>query len=799
MTESVHDRLQLSPLLDGPLDTPSVSRWPGWARAHLEACPSCQAMLDAERQLRAASQMLADADRRNLRRGPPSPTERAARMAARRPPTIDALIARDQPLPDQVMRFEGTPLELQPSEQGMRAWHPDALELLLLAVEPGGQGVVLEHHRQTGPGVALDCTYRPTGGAQVLALASNQALEPEHWLMWLQDATASGELAALVHNNSSRYVHIAEISIPAPLRSSLIRIQAEPLADALADVTAILKQAATAGRADNASMAARRYRQALELAFAHGDSTGQIKAAIGLSIALEGLGYPDDSERVMRWLIETHSLDATWAGWACRHMATDSMYRLDLNGALDWVERSKSISDNNNNNNKWGEHIRSTVLYHQRQWGTLLRTAQGIARTDVTPNQRHKNQSILALATAHHGDIPGARSLFEDIQLAQDAPLELRLHHEGVRASLSQVQGVTIDWHETCRTAAAQIERRDGEQLSSWDYPPLLELTEAALRDGAHTASAALMRLRFLDTQRAQSPDHRLVALCRSPEGPLMIRPTANAQVQRLPVTAPHLRQLIAQSRRELRAGDSRDAVRELAKILLPQMDEGAGPIWVGSDGLLAGAPMAAIGAMAAVAHSQPHAFRELVGRRPAPPPRAAAHRDIVSIADAQGDLPWASREVERGEAARWLRGERAVRASLALEAPCGLLHVGVHARRELGEPQLMFADGPMGPLEIQQLHLPGAPLVLLAGCFTAAAMSGKGVERSLADAFLRAGASAVIATHWPVSDRELHTFVRAIVEAWPFDDAAQQVAEICAALRGQGLPPSCWAAPVVY
>ena len=796
MTESVHDRLQLSPLFDGPLDTPAVSRWPGWARAHLEACPSCQAMLDAERRLRAASRMLDDADRRNLRRGPPSPTERAARMAARRPPTIDELIGRDQPLPDQMMRFEGTPLELQPSTQGMRVWHPDALELLLLAVEPSGRAVVLEHRRETRPGVALDRSYQPADGTRVLALASNQALEPEHWLMWLQDAIASGELDALVHNSRSRYVHIAELTIAAPLSSSLIRIQDEPLADARADVTAILKQAATAGRADNASLAARRYRQALELAFAHGDATGQIKAAIGMSMALKGLGYPDDAERVMRWLIETHTLDATWAAGACRHMATASLYRLDLHGALGWVARSKSISAENT---EWGGQVKSAVLYHRRQWDTLLPTAQGVARSDATTNQRQKTQSVQALATAHQGDIPGALRLFEDIELSQDAPLELRLHHEGVRVSLAQVQGATIDWDDTVRTTATQLERRDDGQLSSWDHPPLLELVEAAFRDGAHTASSALMRLRFLNTQRARSPDHRLMGLCRSPEGPLMIRPTADARVQRLPVTATHLRQLIAQSRRELRAGDAGDAVQELAEILLPRLDHGPEPIWVASDGLLAGAPMSAIGAVATGTHSRPPAFRELVWRRQAPPPRAAEHRDIVSIADAQGDLPWASREVERGEASLWLRGEQAVRDSLELEAPCGLLHVGVHARRELGEPQLMFADGPMGPLEIQQLHLPGAPLVLLAGCFTAAAMSGKGVERSLADAFLRAGASAVIATHWPVSDRELHTFVRAIVEAWPFDSAAKQVAEICDALRTQGLPPSCWAAPVVY
>ncbi len=791
MPESQHDRLQLSPLFDGPVDPDAVAGWPAWAREHLDACASCRALLQAERRLRSACQLLVASEQR---RGPPSPAERAARLAAREPPAIDHLVQQVQPLPEQVMRFEGSPLELQHSARRLRAWHPSAHELLLLSVEPDRYPVVLEHHRVSEPGVSLELDYRPDRGARLLAVAADQPLEPEHWVMWLRDALASGQLTELVSASHSPYVHIREATLEPHLSVELIRIQRDPHPPVQDDITAILKRAAAAGRADNAGEAARLYRQALELAFARGDALGQIKAAIGVSIALKGLGYPDDAEGVVRWLIDTHALEPMWASWLCRHMATDAMYRMALDESLDWVEQSRVASDADV---EWGVQIEATALFHQRRWAELLPLTERLLDAEITPGQRLKTNNTVALATAHRGDLEGGLAAHAALELSEDDPLELWLHHEVVRTSLCQLRGAEVDWDAVVRSAIHQIDRRPDAPLSTWDHGGLLELAEGALRDRASKAAAAFVRLRFLDTRRAVDPELRLVAACRAPLGPLLVAPERSSAVSRLPMSIPQLRDRIADARRQLRAGGTLDGAHQLAELLLSRLEPGRGPVLVSSDGLLAGAPMAAFAGL--LAGPRTLAFRELVGHGLRPAPRDPTHTDIVSIADAAGDLPWASREVERGEAALWLRGEQAVRSALRLEASCGLLHIGVHARRELGEPQLLFADGPLGPLEIEQLSLPGAPVVLLAGCFTAAAMANRGIERSLADAFLRAGASAVIATHWPVSDQELHHIVRALVESWPFDDPARQVAEVCAALRRQGHPPSCWAAPVVY
>ncbi|MAE44329.1 MAG: hypothetical protein CMF63_04985, partial [Magnetovibrio sp.] len=80
----------------------------------------------------------------------------------------------------------------------------------------------------------------------------------------------------------------------------------------------------------------------------------------------------------------------------------------------------------------------------------------------------------------------------------------------------------------------------------------------------------------------------------------------------------------------------------------------------------------------------------------------------------------------------------------------------------------------------------------------TAAQGQERGIERSLAGAFLKSGASAVVSTHWPVRDREFQGFVEALVDRWPFPDPALAVARVCRRLRRQGAPPRVWGAPVV-
>ncbi len=797
MTRDNHTRLLSSTLLDGPVSASDIASWPSWARSHLAACPACQAQLDAERQLRRALSSLEASDLRSQRRGPPSTAECRERLARRRPLPAAALVRGGSPLPPVKLRSGASPLELVRTSRGVRAWHPDASQLLVLAGEVGQQPRMLRHLQEDSPGIGLDLAFEPPEGAHVVAVAACQPLEPEHWLAWLQDALAAGELEALIDDNRSAFVHLSRVHLPRPLRASMLRLRADPLPPALPEVAAMLKGAARAGRADNAALAAERYREALELAFSRGDDTGQIKAAAGLTYAFQGLGYQADSEAVMRWLVDTHALDATWASWVCRHLAMDALYRMDLETAMRWAQEAERFVGEQAD---WQKVVRLSVVSAVGRHAEAVSIARELADADVTAIASLRAQYQGVAAQASLGDAEGASCWLSELDEPAAPPLELVLERALMRAVLVSCAGESVNWQRESEDARHEIAPKDGGVLAAWDSPLLLRLADRARRDGHTTAAAALFRQRFMDTPRASRPDQRLLALASSYDGLLVLSPCRDAKLRQLAMSRRQLRTLIADARDELRGGGTLERCRTLGNLLFYDGQTGDGPIWVGSDGLLAGAPLLAVALSLLPDEAVPPAMRELAGLRQAPAvPSSPPCSTVVSLADAAGDLPWASREVGRGEAALWLRGKEVTRRRLALTDPVGLLHIGLHARREYGMPQLLFADGPMGPVEIASHRFEGAPVVVLAGCATAAASGAAGVERSLADAFLRAGASAVVATHWPVEDREIHDFVRSLVQAWPFDDPAVRVRDCCLALRSRGAPARCWAAPVVY
>jgi len=796
MTESIHQRLQRSGLLDGSVDADAVERWPAWAREHQQVCSSCQAQLAAERQLRDAMAIYSATSAQLRRRGPPTPEERKARLEARSAVGIDEVFQGSHPLPRPEMRFEGEPLELRRTSRGIRAWHPHARDLLLLAVEGQGQPRLIHHQQEDSPGVGVDLPYAPDLGAKVVALASAEPLEPEFWMIWMRDAVSAGALAELVANNPSDYVHTAEATIPPPLRASLLRVQDEPLPDADPAVATLLKGAAAAGRSDNTAEAAMLYRKALELAFTKADRTGQIKAGIGIAYAFKGMGYTSDGDKVLRWVFENHTLDATWASWVCRHMAIDALRHSELDEAEAWIAESERVTGGPT---EWTLANRTSVHYARQEWSTVVDAVRRLKDDDLPTLQKAHAQILSAGALARMDRLHEARAAMDDVRHPKFIPLECRLQWKSVGLLLDEIDGAPLEWTVLVDEILAELGEKDGGVLASWDAPPILELVDQAAASGAPKAAAKLLRARFVDTQRAADSATRILGLCTSHRGLRLVTSSCSPRVRSLRASREHLNRMVGKARDEIRARNDLEACRHLGHLLFESNDLQPGLVWVGSDGLLADAPIAAIAASLTDGFEDIPHFRDLVGLRHPPHVREPNVTEIISLADAQGNLPWASKEVTRSEASLWMRGKRVSRDALRFDAPCGLLHLGLHARREQGIPELMFADGPMGPLEIGQLSLPGAPLVLLAGCFTAVAGADRGVERSLADAFLRAGASAVVATRWPVLDREMHPFVRALVEAWPFEDVPQQVASVCTDLRRQGYPARCWAAPVVY
>ena len=191
-------------------------------------------------------------------------------------------------------------------------------------------------------------------------------------------------------------------------------------------------------------------------------------------------------------------------------------------------------------------------------------------------------------------------------------------------------------------------------------------------------------------------------------------------------------------------------------------------------------------------------------GSSPLAPGRA------LLVADPRGDLPSARAEAdvvqrELPAAAGWqldvLRGGaasgEAVRASLA---SASLLHYAGHA--SFGGPDgvessLVLAGGELTPTDILALpHVPG--LVSLFGCDTGSeSATGKLDTLGLANAFLAAGASTVIATARPVDDtlaRDVATSFYATLTASPRLPPAAALRAAVLAVRASS-PHADWSA----
>ncbi len=742
-----------------------------------------------DRQLLDLAKLLGRLDRT----GPPSIQALQERARRRRPPHPDALVDGTAPFEESRYRDDGSPLELVRTQRGVRAWHPEARHLLVFVIPKSKQAMLLGQAWEDRPGVGLALARAIECETVFFAIAARERLEPLHWDLWLADAQQAGELEP---RGDSDLVHMAMVRVPAPLRVSSLRLRPDPMPDAHPEVTDLLLEASEAGRADDAAKAGSLYRRALALAYTFDDETGVVKATVGLALALMGRGYRADAERSLRMLAECHRLEPSWASWVCRVLASCAFNTMDLHGAERWVEEAERAE---RPPDVWTAINRAWMESASERHEQLLATLDGIDMQALPEDTRYVLRCHRCVALAGLGRGSQAQAELEILHLAQDAPLEAALFDALTRHAVAEADGRALDWSMTVQALRPRIAAKDGDVLATWDAPPLLMLAERAWRAGCVEPARELLRMRFVDSRSAADPDLPLLALAATHDALLLHSPGAGGGIHRLTLSREEFARLVARARDELHAERRPDTCRVLGAMLFQGESLPPGELRVASDGLLTDAPMLAIAQIAIDSRDDLPLLRDVAGLRgPARRIPSSPQPAIVSLADAQGDLPWASREVGRDEATTWLRGMDVRRRCLRLERPVGLLHLGLHARRERGIPQLLFADGPMCPLEVARLRLPGDPVVLLAGCATAVACSNGGTGRSLADAFLRAGATGVVATRWRVEDREIHPFVRGLVEAWPFHDLAGAVRHVCLQLKRRGVPARVWAAPVV-
>jgi hypothetical protein len=764
-----HDAIVETGLLDQPLDAAAREGWPDWAREHAARCPICTRLI--------AVDALVASTRRAL---PPMTVESLRRRLEHRAPPDPAVLAEAQPaFGDARYRSVAgaSALEVQRTPAGVRAFDPDALHLALFAVSASTPPHLIGVGASDVPGVAVEVDVPAPEWTRVITLATLGRLDAVLWREWLADATRGDAMRKLAVATIADRVHVGDLVLAPSAERGLLTVQPGPLADPDAAVTALLKQAAQAGRESRVTDCMLAYQQALELAHRLDDGPGKVKAGIGLAMGYFGSGYVDDAEDVLRSLVHQVTFDARWAESVSAVWFWLAMHGHDLGGAREWIAAAW----------RWnpgaGARLRQLELnlaMLERDYSRMLALLEAGARDPVSPGVARARTLQHAFALSRSAaDVPMAEA-------AGHAPETL---YELLWQELA-VSTRSSDPPADVRLRQFLLDHADAT-VSAYLAPEHHVLVEATLNRGEPHRAEALLRLRFLPPSEAADPTISALIACGSPGRILVCGPRSGLRTlarSRHEVTA-----MIAAARHELQSGHSDGVAASALARTFFEDGIASGELAIASDGLLAGTPWPAL-----LPRDADVAIREVLGSIVrAVSPRSSSV--IASFADAQGDLPSASSEIGPDAAQHWFR-----RADVRLDAirtlpVVGLLHIAVHTARTNGVPEMAFADGSLVPAEVASWTLAGSPVVVLSGCETAQRAVTHGVERSFGHAFLAAGASAVIATRWPVDDAEMKAFVRALLAEWPFDSAARAVSRVVAQLRLDGMSPRGWASPVVY
>lgn len=657
-------------------------------------------------------------------------------------------------------------LELSKTRIGVQAWDPDATHLTLLAVNPAGRAWRVGQAEAAQPGVSAAAQLGEGAQLDVVAIATSGPIDVPLACQWLERVRVADQ-----RPTGTDCVHVAWLSVRRDPSTALLRIRPEALPATSPQVQKWLSAAATRGRADDYSGAAVAYAQALSLA--QDDAQGRIKARLGFAQFLYSLGFLDDAHGVLVEVAETESLDASLGCLLAVKLAWHAVHAWDLSDARRWADEALRLDPDA----RGARLLHSQLLLFEDRWDDALQAQATLpASIHESPLFTPMLEAQAALCLAETGRLSAAVTALPHRDALGTLPLEVQLWSVLGWAVVQHGRGGD-PWGRAVELAGTAMRGHAGALVPIRDDQILVVLAARAFEAGHHQAVTALLRLRLGLEESAQA-----LCVAMSPVGLLVSTP--DQRVQAHPLGVAELELLRAGIRQEWSGGQAGNASAAVRALL--QVNPAHPAAWIACDGSLAGMPVEHL-----VAPGRP----VLRVHSSALPERARTERSVVSFADAMGDLPGAREEVTAQLADQRYVRHAATWSALQGLGPVGLLHLGVHAGRVNGVSVLHFADGPVSAAEIASLSLRGGPVVILGGCGTA---PKAGTERALGQAFREAGASAVIATHWPMRDGELVDFVRRLLDRWPFEDAARAVASVVQELREEGRPKRLWGAPTV-
>ncbi|MFZ5479077.1 MAG: CHAT domain-containing protein [Myxococcota bacterium] len=658
--------------------------------------------------------------------------------------------------------------------------------MTLFSVAPDCAVDLLARAVRASPGVQASAEpVRPS--ARVVALGTLAPIDEAMVAEWLSDHARAGWPAAVDPGPVRNAVHVAEIEFRRRLIPGILHLVEGELPAPSAQITRLLETASAEGKAGRNAAAAVGYRKALDVAATRENATGEIKARIGLSLALRELGYVEDAVRLLQDAVAAFEFDRKVGSQLARAMARHELSDGMVSAAERWLAEAKRIEGGAS---VWLALLEAEIAFAQRDPARAAAALSEVGNSAPTDTLTEMLRLARAQACAGLGNVADAQALLAAPPSSSPEQLEVVLQRAHAEVALTRAQGREVPWRRTARVLSVAADARGDGRVSHMEAHLLTELVDLALDAGEVRAGHDLLATRFFAGARACNAQTTRLCVASRETHTLVGH---GGGVRRLGVGRGQLRTLIQEAREAvLRAEWSNAQLAAVRELLLPERQTRR--LCVAHDGVLADLPLTALAG--GIDGPLPQAWEVVPGAGCAEP--CASHL-VASLADPEGDLPGAHREVTAEQAAVFVRGEGMTRRALANLGNAGLLHVGTHLRRERSGPELLLADGPVSPQEIEGMALVGHPLVVLSGCDSGVRGTERGVEWSFASAFLRAGASGVVATRWPVRDGEYHRFVQLLLLCWPFSDPALVIAMICARLRHEGAPSRLWAAPVLY
>ncbi|MFZ5479017.1 MAG: tetratricopeptide repeat protein, partial [Myxococcota bacterium] len=492
--KTTHDRMEEAGLLDGRLDPRTRAAWPAWASEHAATCPDCIALILLDARL---SSRFADGGE-----PPPVPSPEAlrSRLAARRaPPPLTMLVARAPAFSPGVYR--GGALEITRTERGVRAYDPDATHLVMFGVADG-RVELLGDAEALVEGVVAEAELAPDRPVRVVALAARGPLDGELVRLWLADQP---EGAPLDVASAGDRVHLTEVDVAPRLAPGLLRLAEGELPPTSAEVTALLGEGREAGSAGHSARAAEAYRRALARSSELGDRTGELKATLGLAMALRDLGYMEDALRLFSSVAARHALNRQLGSMFARAMMNRQLWRRSAAEAERWEAEALRLTPGVT---AFAASARAEIALLRGQLEEAHEVLRGVSLDGLKDGPRIFLELFRARALAAIGEPAAARAALGAIRIPDGMAFEMTAIRLCVEVDVSRRAGEPVAWDEVVARVRAGV----GDRLQDAEASYLYEVAEGALAAGHADVARALLHLRFAPHDEAPEEARILVA-----------------------------------------------------------------------------------------------------------------------------------------------------------------------------------------------------------------------------------------------------------------------------------------------